>query len=115
MLQGDLREVMIVNRPQNGVAVAEGVRIAILHAEEAVAVGGEEATLDQAAFPGQRFDALGAENIGLSQVFAEVDAAGPVLGAGVSGRLDDGDAEAGPGQADGGRQARRSAATTTTS
>ena len=103
---GDLGEVVIVDRPQDGVAVAEGVGVAVGHAEQAVAVGGEEAALDQAALPGQGLDAVGAEDVGVGEVLAEVDAAGPVLRPGKGGRLDDGDGEAGAGQADGRASAR---------
>ena len=71
--------------------MAEGVGVAVGHAEQAMAVGGEEAALDEAALPGQRLDALGAEDVGVGQVLAEVDAAGPVLGAGEGGGLDHGD------------------------
>ena len=101
----DLGHVMIEDRPQDGVAMAKGARVAVAHAEQAVAVGGEGAALDQPAFPGQGFDAVGTEDVGMGQVLAEVDAAGPVLGTGVGGCFDDGDREAGPGQADGRRQA----------
>src|SRR5205823_1657881 len=102
--QGDLGEMMVVDRPQDGVAVAEGDRVAVLHAEQAVAVGGEETALDQPAFPGQGLDAIRAEDVGVGEVLGEVDAAGPVLGAGERRGLDGGDAEAGAGQSDGGRQ-----------
>ena len=104
MPQGELGEMMVVDRPQDGVAVAEGDRVAVLHAEQAVAVGGEETALDQPAFPGQGLDAIRAEDVGVGEVLGEVNAAGPVLGAGEGRGLDGGDAEAGAGQSDGGRQ-----------
>src|SRR5256885_12300317 len=58
-------------------------------AEQAVAVGGERAALDQPSLPGQGLDASGAEDFRPGQVLAEVDAAGPVLRTREGGRLDD--------------------------
>ena len=66
-----------------------------------MAVGGEEAALDKPAFPGQGLNALGPQDIGMGQVFREIDASGPVLGSWKRSCLDDGDAESRSRQADG--------------
>src|SRR5207245_8106634 len=47
-----LSEVMIVNGPQDRIAMPEGFRIAIGHSQETMTVGGENTALDQPAFPG---------------------------------------------------------------
>src|SRR5947208_1548027 len=98
--------MMVVDRPQDGVAMLERGRVAVLHAEQAVTVGGEKAALDETTLPGQRLDALGAEDVGVGQVLAEVDAARPVLGAWENRGLDDGHGETGAGQANRGGQPR---------
>src|SRR5207302_10669370 len=82
VLQRNLRQVMVVNRPQDRVAMAKGLGISILHAEQAVTVAGKEAAFHEAAFPGKRLHAIGSEDIRMRQVFTEVNATRPVLGAG---------------------------------
>src|SRR5262245_33294390 len=110
VFQRYLCQVMIVDRPQDQVAVAEGGRVAVRHAEQAAAVSAEKAALDQPALPGQLVQSLEAEDVVAGQVLAEENAAGPVFGAWKIGGFDGGHAEAGTRQADGRRQARRSRA-----
>src|SRR5262245_42054884 len=56
--QGNLGEMMIVDGPKHGVTMAERRRISVGHAEQAVAIGGEEAAFDQPPFPSERLDAV---------------------------------------------------------
>src|SRR5262245_20124448 len=101
---------MIEDWPQDGIAVAKGVAVAIGDAQEALAIGRKTAAFDQAAFPGQGFDAIGPEDIWMGEVFAEVDAARPILRAGKGRRFNDAGAKAGLRQSDGGRHAGTAAA-----
>ena len=102
---GDLPEVMIVDRPEDGVAMAKRLGVAILHAQKTVAVASKEAALDQPAFPGKSFHSLRPEDFGTGQILCEVDAPGPVLCPGIRCSLDDGDGESCLDQADGRGQA----------
>ena len=106
MPQGDQRQVMIVDWPEDCVAVPECRRIAVGQAEQAVAVGGEQTAFDESAFPGERLNALGAQDVSVRQILAKVDAARPVFSAGERRRFDRRHAETSPRQPNCGRQPR---------
>ncbi len=99
---GVLGEVAVVDRPQDRVAVAEGLGVAILGAGERGSVAGEEAALHHAPLVGRALQLRVAQHVGLGQVLGEVDGAGPVLGARVDGGLDDEHVERFARQAKGG-------------
>ena len=80
VLAGKLSEITVKNRPQNGVAGAEHLRVAQCRAQHRVAVVGVEATLDERALNGTVFDRLAAEGLRCLDVLGKVDGAGPVLG-----------------------------------
>ena len=98
-------EVMVVGGAEDGVAVGEGGGVAVIQADERMAVIDVEAALGDGAFVGGIADGLFAEDIGLREVFREIDGARPVLRAGEDARFDDEHGDLRFGQRDGGGDA----------
>ena len=82
----------------------KGARVLVAGAEQGAAVGGENAAPHQAPLPGELFEALRTEQIGVGERFREVNAARPVLRAGKDAGLDHEHGQPGIGQPD--RRAR---------
>ena len=107
---GELGKIMVIGRAQDSVAVGEGGGIAVIEADERLAVIDVEDTLGDGTFVGRVADRLFAEDVGLGEVFREIDGARPILRARENAGLDDEHGDVGFCQRDGRGDAGRSRA-----
>ncbi len=100
MAAGDLGQVPIECWSQHGITMAERVRVAIGQALERATVVEIKPALGNRPFPGGLAQTVLAEKLRVGEVFAEVNGAGPVLGAGKHPGFDDDDRHLGLGEGD---------------